>query len=62
LKCAREQLGCHALILYVRGSSAARMAYAPRQPSATLFEQAMAPIKTKAPAVYQRPTEDDDSE
>ena len=59
LKCARESLGCHALILYMRGSSAARMAFAPRQPTRALWEQAMAPIKTKAPAVYQRPSIDE---
>jgi hypothetical protein len=38
----------------MRHASLERMAFAPRQPSRALFEQAHAPVKIKAPPVYRR--------
>src|ERR1700689_2529396 len=61
-RCAREQIGCHALVLFMHHASPTRWGYAPRQPSRELFEQAMTPVKIKAPAVYRRPADEDDEE
>jgi hypothetical protein len=61
-RCALEQLGCDALVLFLRvTTSPGRLAIAPRQPSRELFERAHAP-KTKRPAapVFRRPVDPDD--
>ena len=61
-RCRDERLGCSALVLFYHSNlngSAARWACAPRQPSRGLYEQAMTPVKVKAPRAF-RHVEDDE--
>jgi hypothetical protein len=63
-RCALEQLGCDALVLFKRvTTSPERLAIAPRQPTRELYERAHAP-KAKWPAapVYRPPPSDDEAE
>jgi hypothetical protein len=61
VRCARESIACHAFVLFMHHASAARMAFAPRQPTRALWEQAMAPQpKARAPKVWRPPVDDDD--
>jgi hypothetical protein len=51
-RCAREQLGCNALVLFRRvATSPERLAHAPRQPTRELFERANEPKIKRRPAV-----------
>ena len=61
-RCQAEKLGCEALVLHLRlGASLARLAYAPRFPTAEAFQRAHAKAKTVAPAPYRRPATDDEA-
>jgi hypothetical protein len=60
-RCKEESLGCEALVLHMRlGATLARLAYAPRFPTAEAFQRAHAKARTVAPSVYRRPALDDD--
>jgi hypothetical protein len=61
-RCALEQLGCDALVLFKRvTTSPERLAIAPRQPTRELYERANAPkVKRPAPPVSRPPVLDED--
>jgi hypothetical protein len=63
-RCALEQLGCDALVLFKRvTTSPERLAIAPRQPSRELYERAHAPkVKQPAAPVFRPPPCDDEAE
>jgi hypothetical protein len=63
LRCKSANLACERFVLFKRfGASPERLAFAPCQPSATIYARAHAPIKaTPAPAVYRRPVSDDEA-
>ena len=64
-RCIAEKLGCDALAVFQSvGASAARLAYAPRQPSAAIYERIQDYTKRRktAPPPYRRPAVDDEGE
>jgi hypothetical protein len=64
-RCASLSLACDCLAVYVAvGASAARLAYAPRQPSAAIRERIEAfTLKRKsAPPPYRRPAIEDEGD
>ena len=63
-RCALEQLGCDALVLFKRvTTSPERLAIAPRQPTRELYERAHAPkAKRPAPPPFRRPAADDEAD
>jgi hypothetical protein len=58
-RCKTESICCDAYVIFKRiGASPERLAYAPRQPSAAIFERANAPFKRRASAVFRRPLDE----
>jgi hypothetical protein len=62
LRCKSLSIACSALAVFESvGGSAARFAYAPRQPTAAIYERIHTrPKRTPAPPVYRRPVASDD--
>lgn len=63
-RCQSLRLACDALAVFESvGASAARLAYAPRQPSAAIFERIQNYTRRKrAPPPYRRSAVDDEGE
>jgi hypothetical protein len=64
-RCASFNLGCDALAVFEAvGASAARLAYAPRQPSAAIYERidAFKAKRKTAPPPFRRPAIEDEAD